>query len=279
MSECTVTSLEIYPVKGCQGISVTELELRRGGIVGDREMMLVKDGENYAQRDHPQVATIAVERVADGRLKLRHPNAGEFVHELQDEGTQIPVKLIYNDISTLDQGDAIAAWACDAMKDEGIRMVSLPKPWDKWIPLPEFAGIDGKPQAQLYDVAPVLVNNQASLDDFNRRTSEPVPMDRFRANVVVSGDLRPYEEDQLASLSTRDVELLYVTVCERCVMTTTDQKTGVRATREPIETLSTYRKRENKYGSGVMFGAYMVAGREGPLRIGDVLKVSVRPAD
>ncbi len=156
---------------------------------------------------------------------------------------------------------------------------SLPKPWDKWIPLPEFARIDGKPQAQLYDVAPILVNNQASLDDFNRRTSEPVPMDRFRANVVVRGDLGPYEEDEIESLSTGDVELLYVTVCERCVMTTTDQKTGVRATKEPIKTLSTYRKRENKYGSGVMFGAYMTVGREGPLRVGDVLKVSGKSAE
>ena len=65
MSECTVTSLEIYPVKGCQGVSVPEVELRRSGIVGDREIMLVKDGENYAQRDHPQVATIAVEQLAE----------------------------------------------------------------------------------------------------------------------------------------------------------------------------------------------------------------------
>jgi uncharacterized protein YcbX len=279
MSECTVTSLEIYPVKGCQGVSVRELELRRGGIVGDREIMMVKEGKNYAQRDHPLVAMIAVERLTDGRLKLCHPEAGEFVHEVRDKGDGVPVNLIYNDISTLDQGDEIAAWACEAMKEGGIRMVSLPKPWDKWIPLPEFDRIDGKPQAQLYDVAPVLVNNQASLDDFNQRTSEPVTMDRFRANVVVSGDLGPYEEDKLEALSASDVELLYVTVCERCIMTTTDQKTGVRATKEPIKTLSTYRKRENKYGSGVMFGAYMTVGREGRLRVGDLLKVSMQSAD
>jgi len=279
MNECTVTSLEIYPVKGCQGVSVSEVELRRGGIVGDREIMLVKDGENYAQRDHPHVATIAVERLADGRLKLRHPEAGELVHEVRVEGGEVPVNLIYNDISTLDQGDEIAAWACAAMKEAGIRVVSLPKPWDKWIPLPEFERIDGKPQARLYDVAPVLVNNQASLDDFNQRTSEPVTMDRFRANVVISGDLGPYEEDELEALSTSDAELLYVTVCERCIMTTTDQKTGVRATKEPIKTLSTYRKRENKYGSGVMFGAYMTVGREGRLRVGDRLNAATRPAE
>ena len=187
MDECTVTSLAIFPVKGCQAVPVDALELRRSGIVGDREIMLVKDGENYAQRDHPEVATIAVEILADGRLKLTHPGAGAFVHRVQSDGRDVAVKLIHNDITTLDQGDEVAAWASEAMKEDGIRMVRLQKPWDRWIPLPRFERIDGKPQAQLYDVAPVLLNNQASLDDFNTRTSEPVPMDRFRANVVVSG--------------------------------------------------------------------------------------------
>jgi uncharacterized protein YcbX len=235
---------------------------------------MVKDGENYAQRDHPHVATIGVERLDDGRLKLDHRDAGEFVHNVRSSGDDVPIKLLYNDITTLDQGDEIAAWASAAMKEEGIRVVSLPKPWDKWIPLPVFERIDGKPQAQLYDVAPVLVNNQASLDDFNERTSEPVPMDRFRANVVVSGDLAPYEEDEVGTLSSEEVELLFVTACERCIMTTTDQTTGMRETKEPLRTLSTYRKRDEKYASGVLFGIYMTVVREGVLAVGDRLSVS-----
>ena len=76
--------------------------------------------------------------------------------------------------------------------------------------------------------------------------------------------------------ASTQVELLYVTDCERCIMTTTDQKTGERPTKEPLKTLSTYRKRENKYASGVMFGAYMTAGREGKLAIGDRLEVATR---
>jgi uncharacterized protein YcbX len=163
------------------------------------------------------------------------------------------------------------------MKEEGLRVVSLPKPWDKWIPLPVFERIDGKPQAQLYDVAPLLVNNQASLDDFNTRTSEPVPMDRFRANVVVGG-LAAYEEDDVERLSSDEVELLFVTACERCVMTTTDQQTGVRANKEPIKTLSSYRRRDDKYASGVVFGSYMTPVKEGALRVGDQLAVEKREA-
>jgi uncharacterized protein YcbX len=272
MSECTVTSLTIYPVKGCQGVPVDAIEIRKGGIVGDRELMLVKDGVDFAQRDHPRLARIRVARSGDGRVRLADPDAGEFSHAPRDAGAEVPVKLLFNDIATRDEGDEIAAWVCRAMGENGIRVVSLPRPWDRWIPLPEFALIDGKPQHQLYDVAPVLLNNQASLDDFNRRTDDPVPMDRFRANVVVSG-LEAYAEDDVRSLSSSSIELAYVTACERCIMTTTDQTSGERPTKEPIKTLSTYRRRENKYASGVAFGIYLTAGREGTLRLGDHLKV------
>jgi uncharacterized protein YcbX len=275
MSECTVAALTIYPVKGCQGVAVDEIEVRRGGIVGDREIMLVKDGKDFAQRDHPRLARVRVERLGDGRLRLSDPDAGEHVHEIRSRGDDVAVNLTFNDITTRDQGDAVAGWAAKAMGEGGIRVVSLPRPWDRWIPLPEFRLIDGRPQHQLYDVAPVLLNNQASLDDLNTRTASPVPMDRFRANVVVRG-LAAYEEDQLKSLSSSAAELLYVTACERCIMTTTDQTTGERTSTEPIKTLSSYRKRENKYASGVVFGAYMTAGREGTLKVGDRLAVTMR---
>ena len=69
MTECTVSSLAIYPLKGCEGVAVDAIELRRGGIVGDRELMLVKDGKDFAQRDHPQLARIRV-RVRGDRATM-----------------------------------------------------------------------------------------------------------------------------------------------------------------------------------------------------------------
>ncbi len=273
MMECTVASLTIYPLKGGQAVPVDAVELCKGGIVGDRELMLVKDGKDFAQRDHPQLARVRVARLGDGRVQLTDPDAGEFVHEIRREGDDVAVNLTYNDITTRDQGDDIAEWASQAMGEAGIRVVNLPRPWNRWIPLPEFALIDGNPQHQLYDVAPLLLNNQASLDDLNGRLDTPIPMDRFRANIVVEG-LDAYREDDLKSLSNSSVELLYMTVCERCVMTTTDQTTGKRSTREPIQTLSRYRKRENAYARGLVFGAYLAVGREGTLAVGDRLEIA-----
>jgi len=232
MTHCTVAGLTIYPLKGTQGVPVASVALRAGGIEHDREIMFVKDGENYAQRDHPEVARVRVALDADGSLRLSTPEAGEFVHRVREDGADVPIKILFNDITTRDQGDAIADWACRALGADGIRVVSLPKPWDRWIPLPQFDRIDGKPQHQLYDVAPILLANQASLDDFNERTDEPVPMDRFRANVVIEG-IDPYAEDHIETLASDDVELRFVTVCERCVMTTTDQDTGAASSSAP----------------------------------------------
>ena len=53
-------------------------------------------------------------------------------------------------------------------------------------------------------------------------------------------------------------------------MTTTDQETGSRDRREPLFTLSTYRR----LGSDVAFGHYMVADTlAGPLRVGDQVSI------
>jgi len=271
MRPCSVTELSLFPIKSCRGIRVDAIEIRKSGIVGDRELMLVHDGEPLVQLDEPGLARIGAEPLGDGRLRITHPDAGEFVHAIRREGDDVAARLVHNDIRTRDQGDEVAAWF-EAALGRPARLVALPEPWNRWIPLPEFARVDGKPQAAFYNAAPVLLNNQDSLDDLNARLAEPVGMDRFRCNLVVEG-LGPYGEDHVASVASDSVELLRATVCERCIVIATDQRTGARA-KEPLKTLATYRSREDKYGSGVMFGAYMAVASEGVLRVGDRLDVT-----
>lgn len=274
MATCTVSALHIYPLKGAQGVARDEVELRRSGVVGDRELMLVREGETIHQKDHTALAQIRVE-VADGDKRVfHHPEAGRFDHEIVREPRDEAAKFHYADIPVCDQGDEAAAWFARALDLAGVRLVSLPRPWDRWIPLPRFEEVDGRPQAGFYDAAPILLNNRNSLDDFNSRTPDPVPMDRFRANIVIEGELPAYAEDELKSLRGERVELLSVVPCERCVMTTTDQATGERPSKEPIKTLSTYRRvEEGKYASGVLFGLYMTPRGEGTLRVGDTLEI------
>jgi uncharacterized protein YcbX len=117
------------------------------------------------------------------------------------------------------------------------------------------------------DAFPFLLISQASLEDLNGRMTEPLPMNRFRPNLVIAGT-GPYEEDSWRSIQIGEVPFRIVKPCARCVVTTTDQTTAERG-REPLRTLATYRKVDGK----VMFGQNAVHSGRGRLRVGDPVVV------
>jgi uncharacterized protein YcbX len=90
-------------------------------------------------------------------------------------------------------------------------------------------------------------------------------MDRFRPNIVFTGG-EAFCEDAMRSITIGDVKMMGVKNCARCIMTTTDQQTGERSS-EPLATLSTYRKRNNK----IYFGQNAIPLTNGIIQIGDML--------
>jgi uncharacterized protein YcbX len=115
------------------------------------------------------------------------------------------------------------------------------------------------------DGFPFLLISEESLADLNRRLADPLPMNRFRPNLVVAG-AEPYAEDGWDRIEIGGVRLRMVKPCARCVVTTTDQTTAQRG-KEPLRTLATYRKVEGE----VMFGQNVVPEGRGHLRVGDQL--------
>ncbi len=120
---------------------------------------------------------------------------------------------------------------------------------------------------------PFLLISEESLADLNRRLADPLPMNRFRPNLVVAG-VEPYEEDRWERIEINGIGIRVVKPCARCVVTTTDQVTARRG-KEPLRTLATYRE----VGGKVMFGQNAVHERTGRLRLGGAVVVtdSVRP--
>jgi uncharacterized protein YcbX len=117
------------------------------------------------------------------------------------------------------------------------------------------------------DGFPFLLLSEESLADLNRRLPQPLPMNRFRPNLVVAGG-QPYDEDTWSRIEIGGIRLRVVKPCGRCVVTTTDQLTGERG-KEPLQTLATYRKRDGE----VMFGQNVVHEGPGWLRVGDAVRV------
>jgi uncharacterized protein YcbX len=120
-----------------------------------------------------------------------------------------------------------------------------------------------------------LVTNEASLDDLNDRLGErgapPVPMNRFRPNIVVSGSAAAFAEDRWQEIAIGNVLLRAAKPCGRCQVTTTDQTTGEVTGPEPLATLTTFRDSQE---FGAMFGMNYVTVRGGSVRVGDSVRVT-----
>ena len=119
----------------------------------------------------------------------------------------------------------------------------------------------------LSDAYPLLIIGQSSLDDLYSRLKQPLPMNRFRPNIVFTGG-EPYEEDTMEHVVVNNIDLYGVKLCARCPITTTDQHTALRG-KEPLKTFAKYRMKNNK----VYFGQNMLYSKTGIINVGDVMEV------
>ena len=116
------------------------------------------------------------------------------------------------------------------------------------------------------DGYPVLVTLEASLEDLNTRLDAPIPMGRFRPNIVVHGGAA-WDEDQWRTIQVGGMTFDAVKPCARCVVPTTDQRTGARHPRqEPLRTLATFRTIPHL---GAIFGQNLVHRAPGQVAVGD----------
>src|SRR5690606_28095292 len=112
------------------------------------------------------------------------------------------------------------------------------------------------------DAMPYLIIGQRSLDDLNDKLQEPLPMNRFRPNLVFSGG-EAFAEDSWERVRIGECTFKVTKPCARCVLTTVDQETG-NTGKEPLKTLATYRSVDKK----VLFGQNMIALTTGTVKIG-----------
>jgi uncharacterized protein YcbX len=261
-----VASLHFYPVKSCRGIDLDAFRLADTGPEWDRRWMVVTAANDrfITQRSHPRMATIAT-AVADGALRLSADGHGQVAVPVDHGGESRRVTVWSSHCLGVDAGDEAARWLSRVL-DDRLRLVRL-DPAAPRLANPQFAGPIPRP-VSFADGFPLLVISRESLAELNRRLPEPVPMARFRPNVVIEG-LPAHAEDAMARFRAGDIVLRGVKLCTRCPVTTTDQQTGARDPhQEPLRTLAKYR---HDYAlKGVVFGQNCVieAGVGETLRVG-----------
>lgn len=280
----TVRSLHIYPIKSCHGIDLPAARLGRAGLAHDRRWMILgQSGQFMTQRQWPRMALIRPSLTADV-LRLSAPDMPDL--DIALDGSQLatraePVVVWRDTVQARAESDEAAQWLsrflgqpCRLVKvDAQARRAAKPQRVQDWCERhPDVAGaFAGDHHFGFADGFPLLVINQASLDDLNARLAAkgvaPVPVNRFRPNIVLEGDdWQAFEEDVTALVDFGAWRIALVKPCTRCSIPDIDQETAQQY-QEPGLTLAAYRTLEE----GVVFGQNGIidAQDEVMLRVGD----------
>lgn len=269
---CTVTELFVHPIKGCRPISVDAVEITEFGVIGDREFMVVRDQKKVNLKDLPGLARISIDNIGDGLFQLSAAGFDDIEHKKVSEGDPGVANFLFDHVEVIDQGDRIGKWISEVVS-ESVRLVALPGPFKRNLDVPLLEKAHGKSQNSFVDVSPVMIVNQATLEDLNSKIFEPVSIQRFRPNIVVGG-LAAYDEDKVTGLRSEQLEFDHVSPCERCTIVNTDHETGLTGSKDPLNMLSKYRRISGGYDSGILFGDYFNVLGAGTLKVGDILTVS-----
>lgn len=280
-----VSALWVYPVKACAGIAVDRWPLDARGLRYDRHFMVVDGSGGFlTQRTHPTLAVVTTAFTDDGRLAITTPGGSVAV--------QLPVLPSLPSLPSTDRdpvappnqqcgeprmtevwgfraaaedaGDAAAELLSEHL-GESVRLVRVPPDYPRRAD-PGTAGEDVP--VSFSDGYPLLLTNEASLESLNSWLDEPLPMDRFRPNLVVAGTT-PFAEDSWPGLRIGDIDIGLVSPCTRCAVTTIDQTTGVREGPEPLRSLARFRRGRD----GVEFGWNAVPRGTGTLSVHEVALV------
>ncbi len=246
-----ILSLTYYPVKSLGPVTASELDILAEGPRWDREWMLVDEtGKFVTQREIP-------------KLSLLHPFWRDQNLWIQFGEESFPVP-----VCSLEKPATVWKETLPVAYSDGKEKAWFQRNFGKSLQFVQIA----KPRVpshgvsvRFVDTLPLLICNQASLEELNRHLSEPVGMERFRANIVVDGD-RAWAEDEWAILEHSGMQLTREKPCTRCTIVNVAPESGQRLV-EPLKTLSTLRNHNGR----VLFGVYFSISNGGKLRVGDSL--------
>lgn len=306
-SGLTVTALNIYPIKSCRGVSVRSSRLDRMGLAWDRRFMLIgaESRTFITQRQYPKLA-LASPRFedADGKVWEIIPEKPEFLVVSAPDMPDLRIPLQGMDQK---EGKKDGEWFSDELVDAKlwddivsgqfvgaeadkwfskfigceVRLVATRPGFEHKRNLPstyDLTPSDARIEAAFPDAFPLLVINEASLTELNRRVDVPLTMANFRPNIVVSGAV-PFAEDFWRRISIEDsttgkpIVMEVVKHCDRCSLPNVDPATGERRKDgEPTKTLLTFRA----VGEAVYFGQNCIHLSNGTISVQTPLEVLVR---
>jgi uncharacterized protein len=286
-SPACLASIHIYPLKAARAVDLGMAAVEPWGLRGDRRWLLVDEtGRFISQREEPAMARVVVEYDDPGgsgnitvsaagypatSITAPAPAAAEVPHAAAGmpgaDAEMVPVTVQRSTVLAAAAGVTADKWSSEYL-DRPVRLVYLDDPTRR--PVDPGYGLPGD-VVSFADGYPLLVTNTASLDALGdwlvEVGDEPVPMTRFRPNLVIDGP-EPWAEDRWHRIRIGDVPFRIAKPCGRCVVTTIDQRTGERSD-QPLKMLGQRRR----FGQALVFGQNAIPDGPGTIRVGDPVHV------
>ena len=265
MSVITLSGLTTYPIKSAAGKSLKQSQVTSRGLQHDRRWMVCdRNGKFLTQRKFPKMALIQV--AVSETLRLSIAGAVDTSLELPAvpaTAQSVAVDVWGDQCTAWSMGEQTAQWLSNFLGIDA-QLVYMPESTHR----PADHGRFETPNS-FADAYPFLLISEASLADLNDRLEQPVPMNRFRPNLVVKG-CEPFAEDTWKQIQIGDIVFDVAKSCSRCSIPGVEQSTGEQG-KEPLKTLATYRRWEH----AIWFGQNLIAHSEGTLHVGDAVKILV----
>lgn len=265
-----LASIHIYPLKSGAPLALDQAVVEKRGLARDRRWMLVDaNGKFVTGRQQPRLTLITA--LPDGSaLRLTAPGMSALtLSPPPADGPRIDTAVWGAAVQPLLASEEAHAWV-SAFFGAPYRVVHMDDACTRRVK----AKYDGKygeddDVVSFADAFPLLLISQSALDQLNTKLATPVPMLRFRPNLVVGGTA-PHAEDGWKRIRIGTIELEVVKACVRCVFTTVEFERGAfDPSGEPLRTLLKYRRGDD----GVTFGQNVIPRGHGILRRGDAVEV------
>ena len=259
-----ITGIHIYPIKATRRVALDEAVVEPRGLAHDRRWMLIDESGTFlTQRDHARLALVRVQ-VQPPHLVVQAPSMERLTVPFPGAEAVRRSVRIWKDVVAAVEADAAAhAWVSRYL-GSACRLICM----DEAAARPVDPQYDpDRSEVSFADGYPLLLTTEASLADLNTHLDAPVPMTRFRPNLIVSGG-EAFDEDRWRKVRIGSMLFHVVKPCARCVVSTIDQETA-EGGKEPLRTLNRFRKNDGK----VFFGENLIPAAPGVVRVGDTVDV------
>jgi uncharacterized protein len=274
-----IAQLTLFPIKSCGGVAADSARVGPRGLeakgVGDRRWMLSDaDGRMITQRQAPGLARVRVE-LLEGAVRVSGDDLEPIIVDPAETLAQRSSAILFRrEVAGHRCSPAADAWFSRFLgqpvrllhqTDEDLRLCN-----------PDYTPNPGEDQVGFADSLPYLIATEATLARLNGLLAAPVPMNRFRPNIVVGAAVADAEYGW-KRLSLGEAELTIVKPCDRCVVTTIDQERGVKTGKEPLAALARAWFLSARFGQAslqaAIFGEKAIPSGLGAVRRGDAVAI------